>query len=144
MAKESVTTTWIGKMAFEGIVSGHKITIDAEPHAGGENLGARPKTLMLLALGGCTGMDVISILRKMRVEVEKFNVIVEGELTEEYPKHYHKMHVIYEFTGKDLPMDKLEKAVKLSEEKYCGVSAVYKKAVTVTSEIRLINPAHKD
>lgn len=138
MAKDTVNTTWLGKMAFEGAVSGHKIIIDAEPHVGGENRGARPKPLMLLALGGCTGMDVVSILQKMKVGIEKFNVIVEGELTDEYPKYYHKMHVIYEFTGKDLPLDKLEKAVKLSEEKYCGVSAVYKKAITITSEIKVI------
>lgn len=138
MTKESVTTKWLGKMAFEGVVSGHKIIIDAEPHVGGENQGARPKTLMLLALGGCTGMDVISILRKMKVEVEKFNVIVEGELTEEYPRYYHKMHVKYEFTGNNLPFDKLEKAVKLSNEKYCGVSAVYNKAVNMTSEIKVL------
>lgn len=139
MSKETVSTQWLGKMAFEGIVSGHKIVIDAEPHVGGENRGARPKPLMLLALGGCTGMDVVSILNKMRVELEKFNVVVEGELTEDYPKYYHKMHVIYEFTGKNLPIDKLEKAVKLSEERYCGVSAVYKKAVIITSEIRVID-----
>jgi putative redox protein len=138
MAKEIVTTKWLGNMAFEGSVSGHKITIDAEPHVGGENRGARPKPLMLLALGGCTGMDVISILGKMRVDVEKFNVYVEGELTDDYPKHFSKMHVIYEFTGKDLPLDKLQKAVSLSEEKYCGVSAVYKKVIEMTSEIKII------
>jgi putative redox protein len=84
-------------------------------------------------------MDVISILKKMRVEPEKFNVQVEGDLTEEHPKHFYKIHVIYEFTGKDLPMDKLKKAVELSEEKYCGVSAVYKKALELTYEIKVIN-----
>ena len=83
-------------------------------------------------------MDVISILKKMQVEVEKFQVIVEGDLTEEFPKHFNKMHVIYEFTGKNLPMDKLQKAVSLSEEKYCGVSAVYKKAMELTSEIKVV------
>ena len=83
-------------------------------------------------------MDVISILNKMRVEVESFNVIVEGDLTDEYPKHFYKMHVIYEFKGNDLPVDKLQKAVSLSEERYCGVSAVYKKALELTSEIRIL------
>ncbi len=125
-------------MAFETEVSGHKIIIDAEPHVGGENRGPRPKTLMLAALGGCTAMDVISILKKMRVEVEDLNVIVEGLLTEEHPKHFHKMHIIYEITGKGLPLDKLRKAVELSEEKYCGVSAVYKKVIGMTSEIKVI------
>lgn len=122
-------------MAFEAVVNGHKIVVDAESHTGGENRGPRPKSLMLAALGGCTAMDVISILKKMRVDVESFNVKVEGDLTEEFPKHFYKMHVIYEFSGKDLPMDKLRKAVELSEERYCGVSAVYKKAMEITSEI---------
>jgi len=106
---------------------------------GGEDLGPRPKPLMLVALGGCSGMDVISILKKMRVVPDKFNVQVEGELTEEDPKHFYKIHVIYEFTGKDLPMDKLKKAVELSEEKYCGVGAVYKKTMELTSEIKVID-----
>jgi putative redox protein len=136
--KESVATTWVSNMVFESEINGHKILIDAVPEAGGKNLGPRPKSFMLGALGGCTAMDVISILKKMRVDVEKFNVIVEGELTEEFPKHFFKMHVIYEFTGKELPLDKLQKAVSLSEERYCGVSAVYKKAMELTSEIRII------
>jgi putative redox protein len=82
-------------------------------------------------------MDVISILKKMRVEVEKFNVRVEGDLTEEHPKQFYKMHVVFEFTGKNLPIDKLRKAVKLSEDRYCGVSAVYKKIMGLTSEIKV-------
>ncbi len=135
MSKASVNTTWLEDMAFEVEINGHKLIIDAEPHVGGKDRGPRPKPFMLAALGGCTAMDVISILKKMRVDVEKFNVRVEGDLTEEHPKHFYKMHVIYEFTGKDLPMDKLEKAVNLSEERYCGVSAVYRKALELTSEI---------
>jgi putative redox protein len=138
MGKESVTTKWLSNMAFEAEINGHKIVIDAEPTVGGENRGPRPKPFMLASLGGCTAMDVISILTKMRVEVAGLNVIVEGDLTEEYPKHFHKMHVIYEFTGKDLPMDKLKRAVELSEERYCGVTAVYRKAMELTSEIKVI------
>ena len=138
MEKEIVTTKWLSNMAFETEVSGHKIIIDAEPHVGGENRGPRPKTLMLAARGGCNARDVIKILKKMRVEVEDLNVIVEGLLTEEHPKHFHKMHIIYEITGKGLPLDKLRKAVELSEEKYCGVSAVYKKVIGMTSEIKVI------
>jgi putative redox protein len=134
MGKEVIKTTWLGNMAFEAVINGHKVTMDANPEMGGENLGPRPKPFMLSALGGCTGMDVISILKKMQVEVDSFNVIVEGDLTEEFPKHFYKMHVIYEFNGKDLPMEKLKKAVALSEERYCGVSAVYRKSMEVTSE----------
>jgi len=138
MGKEIVTTKWLSNMAFEADVNGHKIVIDAKSEVGGENLGPQPKPFMLAALGGCTAMDVISILKKMRVEVSKFNVIVDGDLTDEYPKHFYKMHVIYEFTGKNLPLDKLQKAVSLSEERYCGVSAVYKKTMELTSEIKTI------
>lgn len=137
--KETVSTTWINNMAFETDINGHKIIIDAKAEVGGENLGPTPKPFMLAALGGCTAMDVISILKKMRVEVSKFNVIVDGDLTDEYPKHFYKMHVIYEFTGKNLPLDKLQKAVTLSEERYCGVSAVYKKAMELTSEIKILD-----
>jgi len=137
MSKETVNTRWLNNMAFEAEVSGHKILLDAGSQVGGENLGPRPKPLMLAALGGCTGMDVISILGKMRVEVDSFNVVVEGELTEEHPKHFTKMHVIYEFTGKNLPLDKLKKAVELSEERYCGVSATLKKALELTTEIKV-------
>jgi len=137
MGKEIINTKWLNNMAFETEVSGHKIILDAGPQVGGENRGPRPKPLMLAALGGCTGMDVISILRKMRVEVDTFNVRVEGDLTEEQPMHFIRMHVVYEFTGKNLPLDKLQKAVELSEERYCGVSAVYKKALELTSEIKV-------
>ncbi|HSG29601.1 MAG TPA: OsmC family protein, partial [Candidatus Krumholzibacterium sp.] len=117
---------------------GHEIVLDASPENGGEDRGPRPKQLMLVALGGCTGMDVVSILKKMHVDVEGFTVSVEGELTDEHPKYYRKIHVIYEFRGAGLPMDKIEKAVSLSEERYCGVSALYRQAVEVTSEIRVV------
>ena len=137
--KQSVTTSWLDNMAFESNINGHKIIIDADDTVGGENRGPRPKPFMLASLGGCTAMDVISILKKMRVVVEDFKVHVEGELTDEHPKQFTKMHVVYEFKGKDLPYDKLKKAVDLSEERYCGVSAVYKKVMELTSEIKVIN-----
>jgi putative redox protein len=139
MTQDIISARWLGNMAFEGDIDGHKVTIDALPQAGGQNLGARPKPLMLLALAGCTAMDVVAISRKMRIEIDNLNIIVSGDLTDEYPKRYHSMHVIYEIAGKDLPLEKLEKIVKMSEDKYCGVSAVYKNTVRITSEIRLIN-----
>lgn len=139
MATEQVRVNWLENMAFEAEVNGHKIIIDAAEAVGGENRGPRPKPLMLVALAGCTGMDVVSILKKMRVEVETFNVVVEGDLTEEHPKQFSKMRIIYEFKGNDLPMDKLEKAINLSEERYCGVSAMYKKAIGIITEIRILN-----
>jgi putative redox protein len=139
MAREEVNVTWMDKMAFEAEINGHKIVMDAAEKVGGENRGPRPKPFMLAALAGCTGMDVVSILKKMRVELDYFNVKVEGDLTEEHPKQFYKMNVIYEFKGSDLPMEKLKKAVSLSEERYCGVSATFKKAIELTSEIRILN-----
>lgn len=136
--KHVIDMAWTDKVAFEGDMDGHKVIVDATEEVGGSDLGPRPKKLMLTALAGCTGVDVIMILKKMKVEPEAFNVIIEGEVTEEHPKHYNKMKVIYQFKGKDLPMEKLKKAVKLSEETYCGVTAVYKKAMKMESEIRIV------
>ena len=136
--KTSTKFQWTGIMSFETELFGHKLILDAGTENGGDDKGPRPKVLMLTALAACTGMDVVSILKKMRVEVEDLQVIVEGDMREEHPKYYERMHVIYQFKGTNLPMAKLEKAVSLSEERYCGVSALYKKAIPVTSEIKLI------
>jgi putative redox protein len=139
-----IKTTWKGNMAFEWNINGHKIMIDADEKVGGENKGPQPKPFMLASLGGCTGMDVISILKKMKVtdDLIDFSVNVVGELTEEHPKHYIAMHVQYIFTPKTgviLDKEKLWKAINLSEEKYCGVSAVYKKAgIKMSSEIIIV------
>lgn len=129
---------WTGEMAFETELDGHKLTLDAAKEAGGQNTGMRPKKLMLTALAGCTGMDVISILKKMKIVPQEFNVRVEGNVTDEHPKQYDSMHIIYEFKGADLSEDKLIKAIELSQEKYCGVSALYKKAISVSYEIRIL------
>lgn len=137
--KHVVDMSWTDKVAFEADMDGHKVIIDASEEVGGSDLGPRPKKLMLTSLAGCTGIDVVMILKKMKVELEAFNVIVEGELSEEHPKYYNKMKIIYQFKGNDLPMAKLEKAVKLSEEKYCGVSAVYRQAMEMTTEIRVVD-----
>ncbi len=136
--KHTVDMSWIDKVAFEADMDGHKMVIDATVEAGGSDLGVRPKKLMLTALAGCTGVDVIMILKKMKVVPEAFNVIVEADVTDEHPKHYNKMKIIYQFKGKNLPMDKLERAVNLSETTYCGVTAVYRKAMELETEIRII------
>ena len=139
MSKVKIHVDWQGEMKFQTELDGHTLIIDASPNVGGTDKGPRPKPLMLVALAGCTGMDVVSILKKMRVEYDGLRIWVEAEQTEEHPKQYSSMKVIYEFKGKDLPMDKITKAVNLSEERYCGVSAVYKKAMAVTNEIRVAN-----
>ena len=130
-----VNVAWTGDMAFEAEVNDFKLKLDADKSVGGNNSGPRPKALMLVSLGGCTGMDVVSILAKMRVIPDYFNVEITGELTEEHPKIYDKIHVVYTFRGKDLPLAKLEKAVNLSQDRYCGVNAMLSKAATVTHEI---------
>ena len=136
--KHVLDLAWKKNLAFECDMDDHKLVIDASKEGGGDDLGPRPKKLMLTAIAGCTGIDVISILKKMKVVPEAFNVIVEGDLTEEHPMRYNKMKVIYQFKGKDVPMDKLENAVKLSEEKYCGVSAAYRLAMDLSTEIRVL------
>lgn len=135
--KEAIQVKWSGDMAFDATVDGHSIMLDAKPEHGGQNKGPRPKQLMLVALAGCTAMDVVSILNKMRIGLEDLNVTAEGELTEEHPKHFAAMHIIYEFKGEDLPLDKLQRAIELSQDKYCGVSAVYKKVLDLTYEIKI-------
>ena len=134
-----IDVNWKDKMAFDTELNGHSITIDAEAKVGGEDKGPRPKPLMLIALGGCTAMDVISILKKMRVEPDKFNVKVQAEETNEHPKHFSNFHITYQFWGKDLPMNKIEKAVSLSEERYCGVTFMLKNSSKITSEIQIMN-----
>jgi putative redox protein len=133
--KKSINLNWKGGMAFETELDGHKLIVDAPVEGDGNNLGPRPKVLMLVALGGCTGMDVVSILKKMRVEVADLNIRIEANMTEEHPKHFDDMKIIYEFKGTNLEEEKLKKAIELSMERYCGVSAVYKKAMPVNYEI---------
>ncbi len=133
--KTKIDLNWIENMSFESILGGHKITVDASTEHGGNNSGPTPKPLMLVALAGCTGMDVVSILKKMRVEYEALTISVEANMREEHPKYYDEMKIIYHFTGKNLPKEKIERAVQLSDEQYCGVSALYKLAIPLTSEI---------
>lgn len=136
--KHAIDLEWKKAMSFESELDGHKMTIDTSEEGGGNDSGPRPKKLMLLALAGCTGMDIISILKKMKVTPSYFNIKVEANVTEEHPKHYSDMKIIYEFKGDDLPMKQLEKAVNLSSEKYCGVQALYKMAIPVSTEIRIL------
>ena len=131
----TVNVNWTGDMAFDAEVNGFNLKLDATEAVGGKNGGPRPKPLILAALGGCTGMDVVSILKKMRVEPDYFNVEVSAEMTEEHPKYYNKFHIRYIFRGNDLPMAKLEKAVNLSQDRYCGVSEMLKKTAEITHEI---------
>jgi putative redox protein len=133
--RDKVEVNWLDNMAFEAEVTNHKFILDASEAVGGSDRGPRPKALTLASLGGCSGMDVISILAKMRVIPEKFGMTITGDLTEEHPKVYHTITIVYQFKGKDLPMDKLEKAVNLSQERYCGVSAMLGKSAKIIVRI---------
>jgi putative redox protein len=136
--KHTLDVAWNGQMKFEADLDGHHLIVDAAPEGGGENAGPRPKKLLLLSLAACTGMDVVSLMQKMRVEVDDFRMTVEGDVTEEHPKHYESMHLIYQFKGKDLPLDKLNKIVEMSQERYCGVAATFKQGISVTWEIKVM------
>jgi putative redox protein len=130
-----VETKWTGGMSYDTTVNGHTITMDANPEVGGDDKGPTPKPLLLAALSGCTGMDISSLLRKMRVEVEDIFINVTGELTDEHPRHYHKIHINYEFAGIDLDTEKIEKAVALSQDRYCGVSFMLGQVAELTYDI---------
>ncbi len=132
-----VQMKWTEGMAFEAEVTGHRIIFDADETVGGKDLGPRPKAMVLGSLGGCTGMDVVSLLKKMRVDFDDFEMSIEADLTEEYPKVYNRIMIRYIFYGDDLPLDKIEKAVNLSQEKYCGVSAMLRSTAKLEYLIEL-------
>lgn len=122
-------------MAFEARIENYSVMMDALPAFGGTKQGPTPKPLLMASLGGCTGMDVISLARKMRQEVESLEIVLKGSIADEHPMHYEAIHLVFEFTGKGLEVDKLQKAVDLSQEKYCGVADTLKGSVKLTYEI---------
>ena len=135
MASNIVTTKWKREMLLiSDNPSGQHLFIDAGEENGGHSEGYRPKALMLSALAGCSGLDVASLFKKMKIEVADFEIIVEAELTEEHPKFYNKVHVNYHFYGTDLPEKKIVKVVNLSVDKYCGVMEMFRQFSTVTIE----------
>jgi len=135
MANNTVTTVWKENMLFESDnPSGEILFMDA-PDEGIENKGLRPKAMMLSSLAGCSGLDVVSLLKKMRAEVDDFKMIVQGDLTDEHPKYYHKVHVEYHFYGSNLQLDKINKAVTLSVDRYCGVMEMFRQFAEVTTEV---------
>jgi putative redox protein len=131
---------WVSGMTFKSLQDGHELMMDLPVESGGGNTGPKPKTLLLTALGGCTGLDVVSILQKMRVELAGFEMRLSAEQTDGEPKVFKGIHVKYVFWGEALPMEKLQRAVNLSQERYCGVTAMLAKACPVTHEI-VVNPA---
>jgi len=122
-----ITTTWKGNMKFESTnPSGHTLFMDAGPENDGNGEGYRPKALMLSALAGCSGLDVASLIKKMKLKVADFKIEIEAHLTEEHPKYYDKVTMEFHFFGTELNESKLQKAVDLSIEKYCGVMEMFR------------------
>ncbi len=140
MAKTKLT--WKRGMQFDADTIGldKPLTIDAEEKFGGRNYGYNPKPLMLVALAGCTGLDVASLMAKMRIDndVKDFTVDVEASMTDEHPKYFDKVHVVYNFVGTNMNEEKLTKCVSLSESRYCGVFKMFRTFADVTYEINFI------
>jgi putative redox protein len=133
--EKQISVVWKGNMAFEARIDEYKVMMDAGPVSGGQHQGPTPKPFLMASLGGCTGMDVISLARKMRQEVESLEIIITGSIADEHPMKYNAIHMIFQFTGKDLDAEKLQKAVDMSQDKYCGVAATLKDSVKLTYEI---------
>ena len=134
--KNTIEVSWKGQMLFESVAPEGSVMIDADKAVGGQGKGLRPKAMMLTSLAGCTAMDVASLLKKMRAEVDDFKIEVSANLTEEHPKYYDKVHVIYKFFGSEFKKEKIEKSVNLSVERYCGVMEMFRKFSEVTTEIQ--------
>ena len=127
-----ITTKWLGNMAFESDnPSGINLKIDAGEEGGGTGTGLRPKALMLSALAGCSGLDVAMLIKKMKLNVEAFYIETAANLTEEHPKYYDSVVVTYVFKGSGLEEKKLQRAVDLSVEKYCGVMEMFRRFATL-------------
>lgn len=117
--------------------SNHWITIDGPEEFGGSNAAIRPKELLLLSLGGCTASDVASILKKKRVKLDDFELNLTADATEDYPQVYTKINIEYVFYGKDIQAKDVERAIDLSQTKYCGVTAMLSKAMEITHTYRI-------
>ena len=128
-------------VTFMGITdSNHWVPMDGPQEFGGSDAGTRPKELLLLSLAGCTGSDVISILTKMREPYTKFEVDIDAEMSNEHPKVYTKIEVIFKIWGEGVKEANLKRAIELSETRYCGVTAMLKNSVEITSRYE-INPS---
>ena len=134
----SVTTVFNQHMAFTADISGHKVLMDTTADEGGDNSGPSPKRLLLAALGGCTGMDIVPMLNKMKVPFSDFSIHVDGDVREEYPKIYEHTKITYKIRMAEADKPKLEKAIALSQEKYCSVSGMFRAFSKLETEIVIL------
>ena len=134
-----ITTNWKGNMLFDSDnPSGHHVLMDTDVE-GKAREGLSPKALMLSSLAGCSGLDVVSILDKMKINTYDLKMEVEGLLTDEHPKYYHTVILDYHFTGDDLNEEKINRAVQLSVEKYCGVMEMFRRFAEVKTNVHFHN-----
>src|SRR5210317_860930 len=133
-----VEVDWLGGMAFEAVAdSGHKVIMDASPAVGGENRGSRPMELILMGLGGCSSIDVVMMLEKSRQDVTDCRVVIEAERADAILAVFTHIHVHFIVTGRGLNTKHVERAVKLSAEKYCSVSIMLAKAVVMSHDFEI-------
>ncbi len=118
--------------------SNHWVTMDGPENFGGSNAGIRPKELILLSLAGCTGSDVISILSKKRTPLDDFEINIKADVADEHPQVFTKIDLEYVFYGKNLNVKDIERAIELSQTKYCSVTAMLQKAVEMTHSYRIV------
>lgn len=131
-----VQARWTSGMRFEGTnADGLSVTMDAHPEHGGAGGGPAPMETLLLALAGCTGADVVSILRKMRAPLDRFTIEVHADRAAEHPRVLTAIHLRYDAAGRGLQPDQVKKAVALSQEKYCSVSAMLRRATPITYDV---------
>lgn len=135
MAQASINAVFRGGMNFTADINGHKVEIDTDESRGGKNTGTRPKALMLAALAGCTGLDVVGILNKMRVNFSDLSIKVDAHLTDEDAAIYDQVAVNYSIKVEKADEPKVEKAVKLSQKKYCGVTRMFESFANVSYKI---------
>ena len=135
----NISVKWIDGMLMVGKSdSGHAIVMDGHPEIGGENLGVRPMEMLLIGMTGCTVIDVISTLKKMREDVVDCQTQVSADRSEEYPKVFTNIHVHFVLRGKQLNPLKVDKAIKLSAEKYCSASIMIGKTAIITHDYEII------
>jgi putative redox protein len=130
---------WVEQVSFLGETeSGHAVLMDGAPASGGRNLGPRPMEMLLIGTGGCTSFDVISILKKSRQAVSDCYVELDAERAETDPKVFTKIHMHFVVRGKDIKPEVVEKAIKLSAEKYCSASIMLGQTAKITHDFEVI------
>ncbi len=129
---------YVENMKFIGTAdSGHSVVMDAPPSVGGNDSGARPSELLLSGFGGCSGMDVISILRKKKQDVTNFEINVDGTTAENHPRYFTDIHIEYVITGRDISEEAVKRAIDLSLDKYCMVGTTINKAANITYSYKI-------